>query len=182
MRLSAGEGVLVLGGCMHPNLHVRWEPPATTCTSVQPRSPAPQGLGWNFAPPHGESQRQVEQRMTQYLVQQVLPHARPDAPAIVVSHGEAGHGGSGVVGWLPLQFESRRERWIQPAVLPHVAGRRYHCHAITCESQLVCRHGDQELHAWRPPLPVSPPNLLVLVLVLLSGLATCVTCGPDAAP
>ncbi|KAI7842584.1 hypothetical protein COHA_003688 [Chlorella ohadii] len=33
--------------------------------------------------------RQVEQRMTQYLVQQVLPHARPDAPAIVVSHGMA---------------------------------------------------------------------------------------------
>ena len=49
-----------------------------------------QGLAWDFAPPGGESQRQVEQRMAEYLVQQVLPHARPDAPAIVVSHGEQG--------------------------------------------------------------------------------------------
>lgn len=54
----------------------------------------PWGLAWDFAPPGGESQRQVEQRMAEYLVQQVLPHARPDAPAIVVSHGEQGGGGS----------------------------------------------------------------------------------------
>lgn len=59
----------------------------------------PWGLAWDFAPPGGESQRQVEQRMSEYLVQQVLPHVRPDAPAIVVSHGE-GWGGLGAAGWL----------------------------------------------------------------------------------
>ncbi|EFN50554.1 hypothetical protein CHLNCDRAFT_136882, partial [Chlorella variabilis] len=49
----------------------------------------PWGLGWNFAPPGGESQRQVEERMLAYLREEVLPRLSPDAPAIVVSHGMA---------------------------------------------------------------------------------------------
>jgi broad specificity phosphatase PhoE len=49
----------------------------------------PWGLAWTFAPPGGESQKEVEERMAKYLRQVVLPGLRPGAPAIVVGHGMA---------------------------------------------------------------------------------------------
>lgn len=44
----------------------------------------------NFAAPGGESQRQVEERVTAFVREQVLPALRPGGPpALVVSHGLA---------------------------------------------------------------------------------------------
>jgi broad specificity phosphatase PhoE len=48
-----------------------------------------QGTAWHFEPPGGESQRQVEQRMAEFLTHRVLPSLTPEAPAIVVGHGMA---------------------------------------------------------------------------------------------
>jgi broad specificity phosphatase PhoE len=52
-------------------------------------TPAVQGHAFDFKPPGGESQRQVEERMVDFLQQHVLPKLAPGAPAIVVSHGMA---------------------------------------------------------------------------------------------
>ncbi|GAB4819242.1 hypothetical protein N2152v2_006288 [Parachlorella kessleri] len=44
---------------------------------------------WRFAPPGGESQKQVEERMLRYITQVVLPQLTPDRPALIVTHGLA---------------------------------------------------------------------------------------------
>ncbi|KAI3437943.1 hypothetical protein D9Q98_000387 [Chlorella vulgaris] len=49
----------------------------------------PWGVAYNFAPPRGESQRQVEVRMLAFLQQQVLPQLLPHQQAVVVGHGMA---------------------------------------------------------------------------------------------
>jgi len=50
--------------------------------------PQVQGAAWHFAPPSGESQWQVEQRMLACLTELVLPALAPGELAIVVGHGE----------------------------------------------------------------------------------------------
>ena len=59
----------------------------------------PWGLGWHFQPPGGESQHDVEQRMTAYILGEVLPRVTPDAPGVVVGHGMAIKVRSGVWRW-----------------------------------------------------------------------------------
>lgn len=70
----------------------------------------PWGTAWHFRPPGGESQHDVERRMTQFILGQVLARVTPDAPAVLVGHGMAikargvgrGWQGRGVAlaGWL----------------------------------------------------------------------------------
>jgi broad specificity phosphatase PhoE len=45
---------------------------------------------WNFSPPGGESQRQVEERIKAYIMEEVMPVVKAGGPpAIVVGHGLA---------------------------------------------------------------------------------------------
>jgi len=43
----------------------------------------------NYASPGGESQRQVEERMIDYLLRKVLPASQPGCPSLVFGHGMA---------------------------------------------------------------------------------------------
>ncbi len=58
--------------------------------SAAPHPPPRRQDPWNFSPPGGESQKQVEERMVRYVLDNVLPAAKEGGPpALVVGHGLA---------------------------------------------------------------------------------------------